>query len=148
MRNSTNSSRAGLARRALVVSLGVVVLIGVVWLFAGAIAQPRMLAKYREDYESAKFARNHPTLSRIFSKEETVQASEVFARDYEALESSNVLMAPIRSTAVCVSHDRYQELVNPTEREQFEKERKEREKEEAEEDAKRLKEIREEEKNK
>jgi hypothetical protein len=148
MGNSTTNRRAGLARRALVVSLGVIVLIALVWLVAGAVAQPRMLAKYRDDYESAKFARNHPSLARIFSKEETVQASEVFARDYEALETSNVFMAPLRSTAVAVSHDRYQELVNPTEREKFEKERKEREKEEAEEDAKRIKEIREEEKNK
>lgn len=145
MATATNKNRVG---KVLYASLGATVLLILFWIIAGAIAQPRMLAKYREDYESAVFARNHPTLARIFSKEETVRASEVFARDYEALDDANVFMAPIHATAVVVSHDKYQELVNPTEREKFEKERKEREKKEAEEDAERLKEIREEEQNK
>lgn len=146
MGTATRNGRSGMARRSGFIGVGVAVLIALVWVVSGVVAQPRTLAKYREDYEGAKFMREHPTLTRIFSKEETAQAGEVFARDYEALENSGFIMAPIRSMTVSYSHDKYKDLVDPTEREKFEKQRAEREKEEKEKDAEKLKEIREQEK--
>ena len=47
--------------------------------------------------------------------------SLMLARDYERLEDSNIFTAPLRSAATAVSHDRYESLVNPSEREEFER---------------------------
>jgi hypothetical protein len=134
------------SRNSLVIAVVAVVAIGLLWALAGAVAQPRVLAKYREDYQDAKFAKEHPRLIRVVKAEEAVRASEVFARDYERLEDAGYVMAPIRAATTAISHDKYESVVNPTEREQFEKERKEREEQETKEDAERLKEIREKEK--
>lgn len=141
MSTANGKSRSGFFRQAAFVATGVAALVVVAWTVTSVVAQPRVLAKYRADYEDAKFAREHPTLTRIFSNEQAAQAGEVFARDYEALEDAGLVMAPIRSVSVTMSHDKYRELVKPTEREQFEKERAEREKRQREEDAERLKEI-------
>jgi hypothetical protein len=133
-------------RRALPILLLVVALVALIWAILGAVVQPRALADYREDYEDARFAREHPFLVRLTKEEQAVRAAESFARHYEELEDAGYFMAPIRAATTAVAHDEYMEKVNPTERQKFEQERKEREKEEAEEDAERLREIEREEK--
>ena len=139
-------NRKGLAHRALPITLLAVALIALIWAIVGAVVQPRLLADYREDYEDARFAREHPMLVRLTKEEDAARAAETFARDYEELEDAGYLMSPIRAATTAISHDRYEKLVDPTERQKFEQERKEREKEEAEEDAERLREIEKEEK--
>jgi hypothetical protein len=132
--------------KSLAVALVVVIGLALVWAVAGAIAQPRLLAKYHEDYQDAKFAQQNAWLISILVDEKAVDAARVFARDYEGLDSAGYLTAPIRSVATSMSHDEYETLVNPTDREKFEQERKEREERQAREDEERLKEIREKEK--
>jgi hypothetical protein len=139
-------SRSGFARRALPITILCVALVALVWAIVGAVVQPRVLADYREDYEDARFAREHPFLVRLTKEEDAARAAETFARDYEELEDAGYLMAPIRAATTAISHDKYQKLVDPTDRQKFEEERKAREKEEAEEDAERLREIEREEK--
>jgi hypothetical protein len=139
----TGNSRSGLVRRAGFMGVGLLVLIALAWTVTSVVAQPRVLANYREAYEDARFTREHPTLTRIFITEQAAQAGEIFARDYEALVDSGLVMAPSRSVSVYYSHEKYQSLVNPTEREKFEKERAEREQKQKEADEERLKEIRE-----
>jgi hypothetical protein len=143
-----NAMSSTIARRAIPLTVLALALIAVAWGIAGAVIQPRMLADLREDYEDARFAREHPFLVSLTQDDAEIRASEVFARDYEALEDAGYFMAPIRAATVSFSHDDYQFVVDPTERQQFEKERAEREKEEAEEDAERLRKIKREEEEK
>ncbi|MCC6575365.1 MAG: hypothetical protein IT462_16435 [Planctomycetes bacterium] len=130
-------------RRSLFISAVSIVFFALAWALIGAVAQPRALAAYRTDYEVAKFGKENPVFVRIVNNEDAVRAGETFARDYEKLEDAGYFMAPIRVLTTAISHDKYDDYINPSEREKFEKERRERENREAEADAERLREIRE-----
>lgn len=128
-------------RRALPITLMCVALFALIWAILGAVVQPRALAEYREDFEDARFAREHPFVVRLAMEDDAIRAAEAFARHYEELEHAGYFMAPIRATTTAVAHDKYEKLVNPTERQLFEQQRKDHQREQAQADVERLREI-------
>ena len=86
--------------------------VALIWIGGGLAARGQMLAAWRNDYETAALAKDHPLLVRFVVSEATAQAAERFARHYDGLENSNVLTAPIHAALTVQARSDYIDAVN------------------------------------
>jgi len=88
------------------------------WVFIGTVHRRHVQNAYYDDFVIAREAERHPLLARLVAPEAAVQAAEEFAADYDNLQSSNFITAPIYVVQTQNSHKRLAAALGNTKPEQ------------------------------